>query len=326
MKDTAEKNQSPVGLRLSQAGVSRLQTDQVDIEVATSPDVSGSGLSWSLSHFRTRGPSEVEVAGSRPAGYVFSQVPLSGGYEVELTCGTRFEARTAGLVRPQKSGALFHFEEAENQLFGVLAPLETVEGWFGNRVPAAVRRLLDNEGRESYHRPQPLPAHLYQSLVGALDSRLPMQPLLVEAAAIQILGFQLERLAADTSCGLVPRELRAARDAHALMTAQPETPPGAVELAAQLGVSVKRLTTAYREVFGCTLYQAAEQMRLQAGCDALLRGEAIKLVAQRLGYANVSNFTYAFRKRMGLPPREWLNTHRRTARGTAPPAPGNRRR
>ncbi|MBR9652968.1 helix-turn-helix transcriptional regulator [Thalassobius aquimarinus] len=300
-----------------------MRTDKVEIENASSPDSAGSGLSWSLSHFRSRGPDMVEVQSTRPADYVYTQVPLSGGFEAKLNCGTTYSSGATGLIRPQKSGALFRFARRENSLFGVMASLQTVEGWFAGKVPPAVRALLDGAGTGTFHQPHPLPEYLRQILAGALRNALPIRRQLIETAALQVLCFQLDRLAPGAVPGPASHDLRAAREAHSLMQANPMAPPGARDLAGILGVPVNRLAMAYREVFGCTLVQGAEQIRLQAACDALLNGAPIKLVASRLGYASVSGFTYAFRKRMGLPPREWLNAQSgRTAKPAAkPPRP-----
>lgn len=287
--------------------VTRVKTSQVDIEVASRPAQSCHGLSWSLSHFHSKGPDTVEVDSSRDTDFVFTQVPLSGGFETEFACGTRYDANNAGLMRPKNNAARFRFRESENSLFGVLASLEAVEGWFGRSVPDALRGLLDGAGGRTFHRARSTPGYLRQGLMAALTNTTPLRQQMVEACALQILGYQLETSAADAAPSLGARELRVAQEARLLLEMRPEAPPALSDLAGQLEISSGLLDRAYREAFGCSYHQSAHQLRLQGICDALMRGEPIKSVAHRFGYASVSNFTSAFRRRMGVPPRRWLD-------------------
>lgn len=285
----------------------KVKTDAVDIvvqRVAAAPDT---GVAWTQTRFRSRGPDTVEVKSNRPAEYVYTQVPLDGSFSAELTCGSLYQSGTVGLVRPRDSGALFRLSQRAADIFGINAPLEMVEGWFADRVPKTVQSLLDGAGGPSYLTEAPLPSYLRLSLMQALQSRLPLRPQLIEAVALQILCFQLEHLSSDDPPGLARSELQAAREAHALIQAKAMTPPGQGELADIIGVPTNRLAMAYREVYGCTLVQEIEQSRLRVACQALLDGVPVKQLAGTLGYASVSSFTYAFRKKMGMPPRKWLN-------------------
>ncbi|EPX75594.1 hypothetical protein Salmuc_00082 [Salipiger mucosus DSM 16094] len=270
------------------------------------PDLDGSGVSWSLSSFRTSGPDTVEVQSTRDPSFVFTQVPLHGGFAAELSCGHHYDARAPGLVRPRISGALYQFEAPDNEIFGTLATLETIEGWFGDQVPPALRPLLDGVGNETYHSPRALPDYLRRTLLAALGSSSPLGPRLVSNAAQLILAFHLEQMCIDDKPRVTPLADRLARDAHALLSARPEDPPSLAEIAAEVGVSARRLGEAYRIEFGCSYNAALQQVRLEAICAALREGMPIKVVAHRFGYSSVSNFSSAFRRRTGLPPRKWL--------------------
>lgn len=283
-----------------------VKTSTVDIEVQRA-QAAETGIAWNKTRFRSRGPDMVEVTSSRPADYVYTQVPLDGSFAAELTCGASYEGGTAGLIRPRDSGALFQLRRRQAEIFGVNAPLEMVERWFAGKVPKDVRTLLDGAGGPSYLTHAPLPSYLKLSLEQALKSRLPLRSQFIEAAALQILGFQLEHLASDSAPGLSRSERQAARDAHAMIQSEPLVSPSPAELAARTGIPANRLTLAYREVYGCTLTQEIEQARLRAACQALLDGMPVKQLAGQLGYASVSSFTYAFRNKMGKPPRKWLN-------------------
>lgn len=289
----------------------KVKTAAVEIEVqrvAAAPDT---GVAWTRTRFQSRGPDMVEVKSNRPADYVYTQVPLDGSFSAELTCGSRYKSGAVGLIRPRDSGALFTLNQRDADIFGVNAPLEMVESWFAGKVPKAVQALLNGAGGPSYLTETPLPSFLRLSLAQALQSRLPLRTQLIEAVALQILCFQLEHLSSARPPGIARREMQAARDAHALIQSEAMAPPSLGDLAARVGVAANRLTMAYRELYGCTLVQEMEQNRLRAACQALMDGAPVKQVASQLGYSGVSSFTYAFRKKMGMPPRKWLNEQAR---------------
>ncbi|WP_112321728.1 helix-turn-helix domain-containing protein [Oceanibium sediminis] len=287
-------------------GAVHMRLGSVDMGWQSTPDTTGSGVSWSLSHFHTRGPDSVEVRSTRDPDFVFTQVPLKGGFEGELGCGLPIDDAMVGLIRPRNSDAFFRFDARENELFGALAPLEVVERWFGDDVPHGIRPLLNGAGRETIHRPRALPGYLRQTLLSALASTSPLRPRLIAATAQQILGYQLESLCSEVPTSVSPLASSLARDAHAMLLSCPEDPPSAPEIAAQFGLSARRLEQAYREEFGCSFHANTQQVRLDAICHALREGMAIKAVAHRFGYSSVSNFSSAFRRHMGLPPRTWL--------------------
>lgn len=299
----------PLGLHLKgnrseSAGTTRLGSATMSWQ--RMPDTDGSGVSWSLSNFRTDGPDTVEVQSARAPEFVFTQVPLTGCFDAELACGQPYGSHTSGLIRPRASGALYRFAGKENRVFGALAPLSVIERWFGGHVPAPIRPLLEGAGSTTVVRPRPLPAYLRHALLAALSASAPLRGRMVGTVAQQILGFHLESLCADLRPRVTPLARSRALDAHAMLVAQPEHPPSIAGIAAEFGVSARRLEEAYRIEFGTSFNRAVQQVRLEAICAALREGEAIKVVAARFGYSNVSNFSSAFRRRMGSPPRKWL--------------------
>ena len=191
-------------------------------------------------------------------------------------------------------------------MFGVLADVACVEGWFGNKVPDPVRRLLDGVGRDTFYRPQPISAHLKQTLKQALASDTPMRPHLIEASAFHIIGFQLENLAHLEDISVTRADNDMVHDAYNLITATPHCAPTLSGLARLLNIPPNRLDRAFRATFGRSVHQATVDIRFDAICAALCDGEAIKVVAAQFGYTSVSNFSSAFRRKMGAPPRRWL--------------------
>ncbi|WP_421904482.1 helix-turn-helix domain-containing protein [Mameliella sp.] len=299
---------SPIELHLGNGEASdavRRQSGTVEMSWQRNPGTDGSGVSWSLSQFRTSGPDSVEVTSSRDGDFVFTQVVLKGGFEAELACGRRYQDSAPGLIRPSVSGAMYRFGAADNAIFGALASLETVKAWFGGPVPKGVRPLIEG-GSNTYHRARALPLHLRQALMTALSNTSPLGHRMVSAAAQQILGFHLQSLCEDGVPNVTPLAGSLARDAHALLQESPQRPPSLAEIASQFGVSPRRLDRAYQAEFGTSFNRSLQQVRFDAICSALQQGMPIKVVAHSFGYSSVSNFSSAFRRRTGLPPRRWL--------------------
>jgi len=152
----------PIDLQISGCGVSRAMIDGVEAEVVTNGLTAGMGMTWSLSRFLTEGPDTLDVESDRSAGFVYTQVPVRGGFTAELACGAVYDARRAGLVRPRRSAARFRFSGRENHVFGVVASLEAIKAWFDGAVPKGLRPLLADRDT-TLHAPPVLPGYLHQS-------------------------------------------------------------------------------------------------------------------------------------------------------------------
>jgi len=75
------------------------------------------------------------------------------------------------------------------------------------------------------------------------------------------------------------------------------------ELAAETGISEKRLNWVFREIYGGTVFEVLRDARLKIAREMLETVDApIKTVAWDVGYAHVSNFNRAFSKMFGVTP------------------------
>jgi AraC-like DNA-binding protein len=77
------------------------------------------------------------------------------------------------------------------------------------------------------------------------------------------------------------------------------------ELARMVNISETKLKNNFKKVFGVPIYQYFQKARMRAARDVLETNKySIKQVALELGYANLSNFSTAFRKEFGMLPSE----------------------
>ncbi len=84
--------------------------------------------------------------------------------------------------------------------------------------------------------------------------------------------------------------------------------PSIKELAKGVAISESKLKKDFKLMYGVPIYEYYQQHRMQAAYDKLLTGKfSVKEVAMELGYANLSNFTIAFKKAFGVLPSQLLN-------------------
>ncbi len=80
-------------------------------------------------------------------------------------------------------------------------------------------------------------------------------------------------------------------------------PPTIMWLAENAGMSVSKLKTAFKKVYGTGIYEYYQKNRMQKARSLLLTGQYnVKEVGLKLGYTNLSNFSLAFRKEFGILP------------------------
>lgn len=128
--------------------------------------------------------------------------------------------------------------------------------------------------------------------------------LVVEAMAVQ-LAVEIERyfrdVSAEAASGLPQWRLRAIEER---LRDGPDV-PSLTELASVCGLSVRQLSRSFRAARGVSIGAYVAQRRVEMAKDLLGRGEHVKAVAARTGFANPSSFGYAFRKATGQSPSEF---------------------
>ncbi|MFT3824560.1 MAG: AraC family transcriptional regulator [Chitinophagaceae bacterium] len=89
-----------------------------------------------------------------------------------------------------------------------------------------------------------------------------------------------------------------------------QSPPSIQELARMTAISESKLKKDFKTMYGYPIYEYYQKTRMQAAQDKLLTGKySVKEVAMELGYANLSNFTIAFKKEFGILPSQLLSSH-----------------
>lgn len=110
---------------------------------------------------------------------------------------------------------------------------------------------------------------------------------------------------------LEPRDREALEAARRRLLADLARPPHLAELSRAIGMSESKLKQRFREYHGQSLTDCLRQARLREA-ERLLDDERLPIarIAETLGYEHPANFTTAFKRALGLTPRDYRK-HRR---------------
>lgn len=85
------------------------------------------------------------------------------------------------------------------------------------------------------------------------------------------------------------------------------SPPNIAELAKSVSMSTGKLSQAFKEVYGTSVYTYYQNQRMQKAHELLSTKKfSVKEVGEKLGYTNLSNFVLAFKKEFDVAPKDLL--------------------
>ncbi|HSW05867.1 DNA-binding response regulator [Aquabacterium sp.] len=106
-------------------------------------------------------------------------------------------------------------------------------------------------------------------------------------------------------------ELALVHAAAQLLGEQLAALPSVGQLAEQLGLTERRLSTLFRKHLGLTVSGFISEERIRVGCQLLGSTQmSVQDIALEVGFANPANFSTAFRERLGLTPQAWRQHQR----------------
>lgn len=227
--------------------------------------------------------------------------------EVLLAClpqGVTLTADVMGGSRQQGLVANFRAKTFARR-FGLL------EDELPPAVRAVVHRATDVVRLSSF----PVDQRIAALIADTLDSRLPgeLRAMQVTGRLTELIAFALDAMrdgAEDTGHRnvLLPRkrDLDVARAARERLDREYRRPPIFGDVASDLGVSLNKLKSVFKEAFGTTMVDHCLDRRMREAQQLLLEGAlTIAQVADRVGYEHQSSFTAAFHRHVGLSPREY---------------------
>lgn len=94
---------------------------------------------------------------------------------------------------------------------------------------------------------------------------------------------------------------------EAILNSPGKSPPNIAALAIKAFMTKVRLSHAFKQVYGTSIYSYYQNQRMQKAHELLSTGNfSVKEVSEKLGYTNLSNFVLAFTKQFDTAPKSLL--------------------
>ncbi|MFY7839750.1 MAG: helix-turn-helix transcriptional regulator [Lacibacter sp.] len=192
------------------------------------------------------------------------------------------------------------------------------EQWIGenlNRYNELHLLMRFNQQQNSISYPEPFDAQnriLFDEVFETEETN-PMQQMIVKNRIMLLLEQFLSKVhrKMEENTDAAPRKIKPA-DLSKLMEIEAilvrdfsRPPPTIVTLAGHSNMSVSKLKSTFKKVYGTGIYEYYQKNRMLKAKAMLLTGKFnVKEVGTQLGYTNLSNFSLAFKKEFGLLPSE----------------------
>jgi AraC-like DNA-binding protein len=262
----------------------------------------GQGLTVYLTEAEVREEIGVEVAGNVDYPWMSGQVVIGGRARMEFLDGGGALAspEQALFFRLARARAIYRLAPRQPfQSTGYILCLKRVARLFDDDIPQVLRPLLDTHNTVAQVIPMPA-TRLIRSVARSLFARGlngPLRILMIEGAVLQLLAAQAAAAINEQRVRKVPALTSGDRErihaARRRLLADMRDPPTLGSLAAEVGLSEKRLNAGFRK-------------RLDHARIVLKEDVPLKDVAHRVGYNHVTNFINAFTARFGAPPRKYV--------------------
>lgn len=180
-----------------------------------------------------------------------------------------------------------------------------LERYFGEVMS---ERLLNPGGlRVLSHKPLSVQGMLAAQQVMACNPVQPTARLTRHGHAMTVLAAELAHLFEDdsgASARAASRERAMAESARAILLQELHDPPSLQDLARRIGTNQLKLKRLFHRHFNNTPYGLLLEIRMRHAYRLLESGHSVGAAAAAVGYQHASNFSTAFARYFGIPPRQ----------------------
>ena len=222
------------------------------------------------------------------------------------------------LHMPHTTGLIENNTQMAMCVVSVLASPEFLRGYLSEereRIPRVFRDILEgrSKGQFIWHgSPQPAKENMLNRLLarpyhGGLE-RMRLESLLLELPSWQLQeSFAAARGAPLRSARLRGEDLDRVGLAREILLKRLESPPSLHQLAREAGLNENKLKSGFRQLYGSSVFGYLRNHRLEKAREILEAGRMnVSETAFSVGYASLSHFSRAFRRRYGLNPKDYL--------------------
>lgn len=183
-----------------------------------------------------------------------------------------------------------------------------------NQLPQELTHLVRNNHQEYYSRPGTTTPAMQIALQQMLNCPYQgmMKRMYLESKVLELMVLLVEedvsaRQGKNDTSALKPDDVERIHHAKEILIRNLENPPSLMELSRQVGLNDCTLKRGFRLVFDTTVFGYLHHHRLEEARKLLVAGEInISQAARRVGFSSRSYFATAFRKKIGINPKEFL--------------------
>jgi AraC-like DNA-binding protein len=179
-----------------------------------------------------------------------------------------------------------------------------------DEMPPQLRRFVSGQSYDLYQRALPLTPMMSHSLGALLDSPLrgALRNVQTEGQCLDLVSHVLDALrrscVESSAARLSRRDAECIRHAREILEREFASPPTLQVLARRIGINQNKLNQGFRLLFGITAGDFVTECRMQHAHRLLASGErSVAQIAYAVGYEFPGNFTTAFKRYFGVPPR-----------------------
>jgi AraC-like DNA-binding protein len=180
-------------------------------------------------------------------------------------------------------------------------------------LPSQLQSFARGSDFDEYHAMLPVKPAMVIAVNDLINNNLngAYRSLYVEGKILELLSLTISQLddaerGEITPASLSAREINRVEHSCHLITSNLASPPSLAELSRTVGLSSNRLNELFRAHMGVTTGQYAIEQRMLKAHDLLKLGDmSITEIGYELGYKYPGNFTAAFKRFFGVPPRNY---------------------
>ena len=179
-------------------------------------------------------------------------------------------------------------------------------------LPSYIRDFLAGQIEDSRQVTMPLRADMARAAAALLACELSgsLRNLFAEAKAHELLALSMQAVIDMGSAserkesGLTPSEVEKVNRARKQLEDEFLDPPKIADLAREVGLNEAKLMRAFKQIFGATIFEFAQQLRMELAKKLIETSElSVTEIALEVGYEYSSNFTTAFKRHFGITPK-----------------------
>lgn len=179
-----------------------------------------------------------------------------------------------------------------------------------DEMPTPLQQFVSGRSYGLYNRALPLTPMMSHSLTALLDSpiRGALRNIQAEGQCLNLVSQVLDVLRCNGSDArsqrLSARDAESIRHAREILEREYAAPPTLQVLARRIGINQNKLNQGFKALFGITAGDFVTETRMRHAHRLLQTGDMmVAQVAYAVGYEFPGNFTTAFKRYFGVPPR-----------------------